>query len=51
MIQADSALQMPVLSGTTDAAASATDGFSLWEMTLNGGWLMIPLALLSLVAI
>lgn len=42
---------MPVLSGTTDAAASATDGFSLWEMTLNGGWLMIPLALLSLVAI
>jgi biopolymer transport protein ExbB len=51
MIQADSALQMPVLSGTPDAAASATDGFSLWEMTLNGGWLMIPLALLSLVAI
>jgi biopolymer transport protein ExbB len=51
MIQADSALQMPVLSGTPDAAASATHGFSLWEMTLNGGWLMIPLALLSLVAI
>jgi biopolymer transport protein ExbB len=51
MIQADSALQMPVLSGATDAASSATDGFSLWEMTLNGGWLMIPLALLSLIAI
>jgi biopolymer transport protein ExbB len=51
MLQADSALQMPVLSGAADATASATDGFSLWEMTLNGGWLMIPLALLSLVAI
>lgn len=27
------------------------DGLSFWQMALNGGWLMIPLALLSILAI
>lgn len=31
--------------------AATTDGLSFWEMALNGGWLMIPLVLLSLLAI
>jgi biopolymer transport protein ExbB len=44
-------MQMPVLSGTASATEVAADGFSLWDMTLNGGWLMIPLALLSLLAV
>ena len=28
--------------------ATAQEGISFWEMTLNGGWLMIPLAILSI---
>ena len=40
---------MPVLS--QPAGEVATGGLSFWDMALNGGWLMIPLALLSLVAI
>ncbi len=49
MIQADTASQMPVLSQTTDDIT--TGGLSFLEMALNGGWLMIPLVLLSLIAI
>lgn len=49
MIQADTATQMPVLTQPADELA--TGGLSFWEMALNGGWIMIPLALLSLIAI
>ena len=43
-MSADS-LQMIQNQGATD------DGLSFWQMALNGGWLMIPLALLSILAI
>ena len=43
-MSADS-LQMIHNQGATD------DGLSFWQMALNGGWLMIPLALLSILAI
>ena len=37
---------------TTSAVVAETgDGLSLWQLTLAGGWLMIPLVLLSLVAV
>lgn len=32
-------------------AALQSDGLSLWDMALNGGWLMIPLVILSIIAI
>lgn len=40
----------------TDAAAQTTEGqqeisLSIWELTLKGGWIMVPLALLSVIAI
>ena len=43
-MSADS-LQMIQNQGATD------DGLSFWQMALNGGWLMIPLVLLSILAI
>lgn len=43
-MSADS-LQMIQNQGATD------DGLSFWQMALNGGWLMIPLTLLSILAI
>lgn len=39
------------LAAGTAAEATTEGGLSLWEMALNGGWLMIPLALLSLLAV
>lgn len=41
------------VEGATEAIANAPEELrlSLWEMTLKGGWIMIPLALLWLVAI
>ncbi len=40
----------------TDAAAQAAESqqeisLSIWELTLKGGWIMVPLALLSVIAI
>lgn len=40
----------------TDAAAQTAEGqqeisLSIWELTLKGGWIMVPLALLSVIAI
>lgn len=40
----------------TDAAAQAAGGkeeisLSVWDLTLKGGWIMVPLALLSVIAI
>lgn len=32
-------------------ALAAQEGLSFWQMAINGGWLMIPLAILSLLAI
>lgn len=62
MIFANTLLQisMPAADATTlpaDSLQLAQDatvtegGLSFWQMALNGGWLMIPLALLSLFAI
>lgn len=36
---------------TAQEVLAAQDGLSFWQMALNGGWLMIPLAILSLLAI
>lgn len=52
-------LTMPNAGGTMPAdslqtiqnEAAAHDGLSFWQMALNGGWLMIPLAILSMMAI
>lgn len=52
-------LTMPNAGGTMPAdslqtiqnEAVAHDGLSFWQMALNGGWLMIPLAILSMMAI
>ena len=52
-------LTMPNADGTmsTDSLqmlqnqGATADGLSFWQMALNGGWLMIPLALLSILAI
>ncbi|MDE7120432.1 MAG: MotA/TolQ/ExbB proton channel family protein [Muribaculaceae bacterium] len=49
-IIADAALNgMPATAANTVVAPQAE--LSLWEMCLRGGWLMIPIALLSLVCI
>lgn len=42
-----SADSLQMLQNTTENA----EGLSFWQMALNGGWLMIPLALLSVLAI
>ncbi len=42
-----SADSLQMLQNTTESA----EGLSFWQMALNGGWLMIPLALLSVLAI
>lgn len=52
-------LTMPNADGTMSADSlqmlqnqgATADGLSFWQMALNGGWLMIPLALLSILAI
>ena len=36
---------------TTGAAVQDTGSVSLWELLMNGGWAMIPIALLSLLAV
>ncbi len=47
------ALNMILAQATTAAKASATTvaNESLWDLTLKGGWIMIPLALLAIVSI
>lgn len=42
-----SADSLQMLQNTTESA----EGLSFWQMAFNGGWLMIPLALLSVLAI
>ena len=52
-------LTMPNADGTMSADSlqmlqnqgATADGLSFWQMALNGGWLMIPLTLLSILAI
>ena len=52
-------LTMPNADGTMSADSlqmlqnqgATADGLSFWQIALNGGWLMIPLALLSILAI
>ena len=40
---------MNILLATQPAAAAAN--ISLWDLTLKGGWLMIPLAILAIISI
>jgi biopolymer transport protein ExbB len=49
----DSASQVTdsVASTVAAAAPTVTKDLSVWDLTLAGGWLMIPLALLSIVSI
>ena len=48
-------ISMPQASDSVEALTvtpeSQESGLSLWEMTLNGGWIMIPIALLSVIAV
>ena len=50
MPNADSTMSADSLQMLQNTAESA-EGLSFWQMALNGGWLMIPLALLSVLAI
>ena len=40
-----------VATDTTGMAAQDTGSVSLWELLMNGGWAMIPIAILSLLAV
>ena len=47
---------MPMAASDSIEALTATpvpqeSGLSLWDMALNGGWIMIPIALLSVIAV
>ena len=44
---------LQVNQAATDALAMEADGISLdfWELALKGGWIMVPIVLLSLIAI
>ncbi|MCD6332969.1 MAG: MotA/TolQ/ExbB proton channel family protein [Bacteroidales bacterium] len=48
MIQSDYLAQVDSLSG---AGTTSQVTMPIWELTLKGGWLMIPIALLSILAI
>ena len=39
------------ISAATGAAEGATAELSVWELCLQGGWIMIPLVVLSIVCI
>lgn len=42
---------MNYTEAVTDRAAEITSELSVWDLTMRGGWIMIPLALLSIVSI
>ena len=48
---ADSAAQALNNAATGDAAPSVVNDLSVWDLTLAGGWLMVPLALLRVVSV
>ncbi len=48
LIQSDSAVQTAV---ETANAAASTERITLWDMALNGGWIMVVLALLLCLAL
>lgn len=48
---ADSAAQALNNAATGDAAPSVVNDLSVWDLTLAGGWLMVPLALLLVVSV
>ena len=50
MTQAATAAAAPV-AAAADAAAPVVKDLSVWNLTMAGGWLMIPLALLAVVSI
>lgn len=50
MLQSDMATAIDTMENTAAAAAS-TERITLWDMALNGGWIMLVLALLLVLAI
>lgn len=48
---ADSAAQALNNAATGDAAPSVVNDLLVWDLTLAGGWLMVPLALLLVVSV
>jgi len=38
-------------SAANTAVKSVTQGLTVWEITLKGGWVMIPIGLLSILAV
>lgn len=48
MIQSDTLTTVAELTASQEAV---NEGLSFWHMAITGGWLMIPLALLSLLAV
>lgn len=41
----------PAAQAATEAAAPVVNELSVWNLTMAGGWLMIPLALLAIVSV
>ena len=41
----------PVAAAAPQAAEPIVKNLSVWDLTMAGGWLMIPLALLALVSV
>ena len=48
MLQTDSAF---VTTVTEVAAPAPVQELSVWDLALQGGWIMIPLAILSIISI
>ncbi len=51
MLQTDSAIKSAVETATATSVNSATENITLWDMAVNGGWIMLILALLLVLAI
>jgi biopolymer transport protein ExbB len=50
-LQAATANELPVLTGTGEQASTAPQSLSFFNMALQGGWLMIPLLILLFLAL
>lgn len=50
-IQSDLANSQPMVDTMANVAAQTVEKISLWDMTLKGGWIMLVLALLLMLAV
>lgn len=50
-IQSDLANSQPIVDTMANVAAQSVEKISLWDMTLKGGWIMLVLALLLMLAV